>query len=629
MKFVFKDIAEENRLIRNRVYFAAAVIILLLSFIVLRLAYLQVVQRDHYATLSQNNRVKVLPIPPIRGLIYSRDGVLLAENQPAFSLEVIPERVEDMKSLISRLSGIIAIEDADIKRFHRELREKRHFDSIPLRYNLNEQEVARFSVNSHDFPGVEVFARPYRRYPLKELTSHVIGYVGRIDEDDLEKLDQSNYLGTTHIGKLGIEKAYEEILHGKVGHQQVETNAQGRIVRVLEKTAPEPGQNIYLSLDISLQKAAMAALDDRRGAVVAMDPNNGDILAIVSSPGYDPNPFVNGIDFKSYQALLKSSDTPLVNRALQGKYPPGSTIKPFLGAVALAYGVRTPEETTWCPGWFSLKGHTHRYRDWKKGGHGHVDLNYAIMQSCDVYYYTLANDLGIERLHDGLAAFGFGKLTHIDIGDESTGLVPSPEWKRRVYHQPWYQGETLIAGIGQGSVLATPVQLATATAALANNGQLFVPHLASETRDPITGRKKILEHDPPHQVVFYNAGTWEKIRKAMEDVVHGPRGTARRVGLNAEYRFAGKTGTAQVIGISQDEEYKKEEIPEEFQDHALFIAFAPVENPRIAISVVVENGGSGSGTAAPIARELLDHYLLDENNRLTDGRTIPGATTAH
>ena len=629
VKFVFKDIAEENRLIRSRVYFAAAVIILLLAFILLRLAYLQVVQQDHYATLSQNNRVKVLPIPPIRGLIYSRDGILLAENQPAFSLEVIPERVDDMGSLIQRIAGIITIEDTDIKRFHRELREKRHFDSIPLRYNLNEQEVARFSVNSHNFPGVEVFARPYRRYPLKELTSHIVGYVGRIDEDDLENLDLSNYLGTTHIGKLGIEKAYEEILHGKVGHQQVETNAQGRIVRVLEKTLPEPGKNIYLSLDVSLQKAAMTALEGRRGAIVAIDPDNGDVLALASSPGYDPNPFVNGIDFKSYQALLKSTDTPLVNRALQGKYPPGSTIKPFLGAVALAYGIRNPTDTTWCPGWFSLKGHTHRYRDWKKGGHGHVDLNYAIMQSCDVYYYTLANDLGIERLHDGLAAFGFGKSTGIDIGDEAAGLVPSPEWKRRVYNQPWYQGETLIAGIGQGSVLTTPVQLAMATAALANNGRLLTLHLASATRDPISGHKQMLEHAPDHQVPFYDEAIWETIRKAMEAVVHGARGTARRSGLNAEYRFAGKTGTAQVIGISQNEEYKKSEIPEEFQDHALFIAFAPVENPVIALSVVVENGGSGSGTAAPIARKLLDHYLLGKDNRLTNGRTIPGSAPAH
>lgn len=629
MKFVFKDIAEENRLIRSRVYFAAAVIILLLGFILLRLAYLQVVQQDHYTTLSQNNRVKVLPIPPIRGLIYSRDGILLADNQPAFSLEVIPESVEDMESTIDRLAGFIAIQDADIKRFYRELREKQHFDSIPLRYNLSEQEVARFAVNSYDFPGVEVFARLHRRYPLKGITSHVVGYVGRIDEDDLKILDRSNYLGTTHTGKLGIEKAYEEILHGKVGHQQVETNAQGRIVRVLERTAPQPGRNIYLTLDVSLQKAAMDALEGKRGAIVAIDPGNGDVLALASAPGYDPNPFVNGIDFRSYQDLLNSRDTPLVNRALQGKYPPGSTIKPFLGAVALAYGIRKRDETTWCPGWYSLKGHSHRYRDWKKGGHGHVALDYAIVQSCDVYFYDMANDLGIQRLHNGLTDFGFGSVTGIDIGGESSGLVPSAEWKRRVYHQPWYQGETLIAGIGQGSLLTTPLQLAAATATLANDGRMIAPHLVYETRDPITGRKHVLEHNNSNRVSFYRPGIWQTIGKAMEAVVHGDRGTARRSGLNAEYRFAGKTGTAQVIGIAQDEVYREEEIPEEFQDHALFIAFAPVEKPLIALAVVVENGGSGSGTAAPIARQLLDHYLTGKDYRLTDGRTIPGTTPAH
>lgn len=629
MKFVFKDIAEENRLIRSRVYFTAAVIILLLGFLLLRLAYLQVVQQDHYTTLSQNNRVKILPIPPIRGLVYSRDGVLLADNQPAFSLEVIPERVEDLESTIDRLAGFIAVQDLDIKRFYRELREKQHFNSIPLRYNLSEQEVARFSVNSHDFPGVEVFARPHRRYPLKDITSHVIGYVSRIDEDDLKRLDRSNYLGTTHIGKLGIEKAYESILHGKVGHQQVETNAQGRIVRVLERTAPQPGQNIYLTLDVSLQKAAMEALDGKRGAIVAIDPDNGDVLALASTPGYDPNPFVNGIDFKSYKELLDSRYTPLVNRALQGKYPPGSTIKPFLGAVALAYGVRTRDETTWCPGWYSLKGHSHRYRDWKKGGHGHVSLDYAIIQSCDVYFYDLANDLGIERLHNGLAGFGFGSITGIDIGGESSGLVPSAEWKRRVYHQPWYQGETLIAGIGQGSVLTTPLQLAAATATLANDGRMIIPHLAYETRDPITGRKHVLKHSNGNRVSFYRPDIWQTIEKAMESVVHGDRGTARRSGLNAEYRFAGKTGTAQVIGIAQDEEYSQEDIPEEYQDHALFIAFAPVEKPLIALSVLVENGGSGSRTAAPIARQLLDHYLAGKDNRISDGRTIPGTAPAH
>ena len=610
LKFSFKDNIEESRLIKRRIFVAAGIVILLMSLLLLRLFTLQMIKHEHFITLSQNNRVKVLPIPPIRGLIYSRDGILLAENQPAFSLEIIPEQVENMDEVIKSLAKIVSIQEEDTRRFYKLLKEKRRHDSVPLRYNLDETEVANFAVNNHLFPGVEVVARPYRRYPLKDITSHVIGYVGRIDDNDMAQLDSSNYLGTTHIGKLGIEKTYESLLHGRVGHQQVEVNAQGRVIRVLERTAPEPGKNIYLSLDISLQKVAVEALKDKRGAIVAIDPTNGDVLALVSSPGYDPNPFVNGIDSKSYRALLESKSTPLINRALQGKYPPGSVIKPFLGAVALAYGVRTTEESTWCPGWYSLKGHEHRYRDWKKGGHGHVNLINAIVQSCDVYYYSLANDLGINRLHDGLVSFGFGEKTGIDISGESAGLAPSAEWKRKVYNQPWYQGETLIAGIGQGSVLTTPIQLAMATAALANRGKIISPHLAYETRDPITNQVQILDHALPHQVGFQDTGIWDHITEAMTDVVHGAYGTARKSGIGAKYKFAGKTGTAQIIGIAQNEEYKKEDIAEEFHDHALFIAFAPVESPRIAVAIIVENGGSGSGAAAPIARILFDHYLL-------------------
>lgn len=585
-------------------------IIFMISLLFLRLINLQMVKHDHFITLSQNNRVKVLPIPPIRGLIYSRDGVLLAENQPVFSLEIIPEQVQNMENTIQALTRIVSIQEEDIRRFQKLLKEKRRHDSVPIRLNLDENEVANFAVNNHLFPGVEVVARPYRLYPLKDITSHIIGYVGRIDDKDMEQLDTSNYLGTTHIGKLGIEKAYEDLLHGQVGHQQVEVNAQGRVIRIMERTAPEPGKNIYLSLDISLQRLAVETLKDKRGAIVAVDPSNGDVLAMVSSPGYDPNPFVNGIDSKSYRALLESSSTPLINRALQGKYPPGSVIKPFLGAVALAYGVRTSEESTWCPGWYSLKGHSHRYRDWKKEGHGHVNLNYAIVQSCDVYYYSLANDLGINRLHDGLANFGFGEKTGIDISGESTGLLPSAEWKRRVYNQPWYQGETLIAGIGQGAVLTTPVQLAMATAALASQGKIVSPHLAYEARDPITDQIQILDRPQAQQISFHDPAIWTHIIEAMTDVVHGDRGTARRSGAGAQYKFAGKTGTAQVIGIAQNESYKKEDIAEEFHDHALFVAFAPVEQPKIALAIIVENGGSGSGTAAPIARILFDYYLL-------------------
>jgi len=616
LKFTLKDIEEESRLVRLRVYTAAAVIILLVLVLVARLFYLQVVRHEHFTTLSQSNRVKVLPIAPIRGLIFSRDEVLVADNQPSFSLELIPEQIDNLDKTIGQLSRLINIDEESISRFKKLRSGKRRFESIPLKFKLSEDEVARFSVERHKFPGVEVIARPYRYYPEKSDLVHVLGYVSRIDEKDLQEIDESDYLGTSHIGKLGVEKAYEDVLHGRVGHQQVEVNVQGRIIRVLERTPPEPGHNIYLTLDLSLQSAASNIMQGKRGAIVAIDPNNGDILALVSSPAYDPNPFVNGIDSKSYKALLSARDTPLINRALNGKYPPGSTIKPFLGIAALTTGVREASDTTWCKGWYSLKGHSHRYRDWKKTGHGHVDLNYAIMQSCDVYFYTLAHDLGITRLNKALTNFGFGTKTGIDIGGESTALAPSIEWKRRVLNLPWYPGETLITGIGQGYVLATPLQLAVATAALANHGKRIYPRLVNKTSDPISGEFTTLSLATPNYVSDYKKEYWDYIIQAMEDVVHGARGTARRSGANAAYRFAGKTGTSQLFSIGQDEKYDKDNVPEHLRDHALFIAFAPVEAPKIALVVVVENGGGGSSIAAPIARQLLDHYLLDESGNL-------------
>lgn len=616
LNFTLKDTEEESRLIRLRVYSAVVIIILLVMVLVARLFYLQVIRHDHFITLSQSNRVKVLPIAPIRGLIFSRDNVLLADNQPSFSLELIPEQIDNLDKTIGQLSRLIDIDEDSISRFKKLRREKRRFESIPLKFNLSEGEVARFSVERHKIPGAKVIARPYRYYPEKSGLVHALGYVARIDEKDLQNIDESDYLGTTHIGKLGVEKAYENILHGRVGHQQVEVNAQGRIIRVLERTPPEPGQNIYLTLDLSLQTAASKIMQGKRGSIVAMDPDNGDILAFVSSPAYDPNPFVNGIDSKSYKVLLSSRDTPLINRALNGKYPPGSTVKPFLGIAALMFGVRNTDEAIWCRGWYTLRGHDHRYRDWKKGGHGHVDLNYAIMQSCDIYFYTLAHDLGITKLNRALTNFGFGVKTGIDIGGESAALVPSIDWKRSALNQPWYPGETLIAGIGQGYVLATPLQLVTATAALANHGKRVLPRLVYKISDPISGESTLLPVATPTYVVGYKQEHWDFVIQAMQDVVHGPRGTARRSGANAAYRFAGKTGTSQLFGIGQDVKYEKDKVPEHLRDHALFIAFAPVEAPKIALAIIVENGGSGSSTAAPIARKLLDHYLLDESGNL-------------
>ena len=611
-QFTLKNTDQEMRLVRGRIDMAGALVFFLAVILLLRVFYLQVVQHEHFTTLSQHNRVRIEPIAPIRGLIFSSDGVLLADNRPSFSLEVIPELIDDIDETVRALTGFVRIEEQDIRRFKEQLKRKRRFENIPLRLNLSDEEVARVAVNRHLFPGVDVVAGLNRYYPLGMDLAHTIGYVGRINEEELTTLDTSNYSATTHIGKLGVEKAYEGLLHGQVGYRQVEVNAQGRVIRVLERTPPKPGSNIYLTLDVSLQNLAVQALAGKRGAIVAIQPDSGGVLAMVSSPSYDPNPFVNGIDAYSYRQLLASKNAPLLNRALQGKYPPGSTIKPFLGLAALEYGIRESGEVSWCPGWYMLKGSTHRYRDWKKEGHGESNLISAIAQSCDVYFYKLAHDLGIERIYAGLLRFGFGEKTGIDIGSETSGLIPSREWKRKAYGQAWFPGETLISGIGQGASLITPVQLATATAAIATRGRLMRPHLLSEVRD--SSSEQIIAEDQglvSRSVNLVQSKHWDEIIHSMTEVVHGLHGTARGVGLNASYQFAGKTGTAQVVAIAQGEEYEEEAVAEEHRDHALFIAFAPVEAPIIALAIIVENAGSGSSSAAPIARELFDHYLQD------------------
>ena len=611
-KLVFRDSDQELRLIRGRILFTGIAVLVLMLFILSGIFYLQVVQHDHFTTLSQSNRVKIVPIAPTRGLIFSRDKVLLADNRSSFSLELTPEHIPDLDATIAGLRKIITIDDASVQRFKERMRKNRRFEEIPLRFNLSDEEVARVSVNLHRFPGVEVEARLNRYYPLGEILAHTVGYVGMIDENELAELDKSNYSATSHIGKIGVEKAYEKQLHGQVGYQQVEVNAQGRVIRVLDRTPPVPGENIYLTLDVSLQNLAVQALEGKRGAIVAMDPRNGAILAMVSSPSYDPNPFVNGIDVKSYNALLGSKDTPLLNRVLQGKYPPGSTIKPFMAFTALQDGVRSVADETWCPGWYKLKGSSHEYRDWKRGGHGHTDMHKAIAQSCDVYFYDLANDLGIDRIDQGLAQFGFGRRTGIDIGGESNGLLPSRQWKRRALGKPWYPGETLIIGIGQGSTLVTPVQLVVAAAAMANRGHVIKPHVFYQARDALSNQVVTSAATQElNSVVDGNADDWNQVIDAMHDVVQGPHGTARHTSVGANYQYAGKTGTAQVVSIGQNEEYDAAELPEELRDHALFIAFAPLQSPTIAVAIVVENGGSGSSGAAPIARKLFDHYLSE------------------
>ncbi len=602
-----KDKAREGLLLNNRILLAGLFVLLGVGVLFSRMVYLQVMSHEHFRTLSENNRVKIVPEPPIRGLIYDRNGVLLARNQPSYSLEVVPEVVEDMDATLEGLAGILAIEQRDLERFRNLLRRKRSFESVPLRFRLDEAEVARFAVNRHRFPGVDIQARLSRHYPLAETTAHVVGYVGRIDEEELRRVDEANYSGTSHIGKIGVEGSYEGLLHGRVGYRHVESNAQGRQLRVLERIDPRPGQDLYLHLDSGLQRVAMEALGEENGAVVAIEPATGGVLALVSTPGYDPNPFVNGIDVASYRALNRSPDRPLFNRALRGQYPPGSTVKPLFALAGLDYDIELAHSHTFCRGWFQLPNSSHRYRDWKRGGHGRVDLNWAIQRSCDVYFYEMALHLGIDRMHEFMTRFGFGRPTGIDIGGEVSGLMPSREWKRAARNQAWFPGETLITGIGQGFMLATPLQLAVSTAIIANRGHFLAPRVVQAVGQG--GDISALGEEEVSRVRLDDPEDWEEVVQAMVDVVHAPRGTARRIAEGMGYRMAGKTGTAQVFSLGQDEEYEAEEVEKRLRDHALFVAFAPVGDPRIAVAVLVENGGGGSSTAAPIARTVVDHYL--------------------
>ncbi len=606
--FQLNDYRHEWRLFGRRALVAGLFVVLALGAIFGRLVYLQVFRHDHFTTLAQDNRVKVVPLPPTRGLIYDRNGLLLAYNRPAYNLEIVPEKVEDLDDTLDRLARIIDLRPTDLERFHKVRRQHRRFESIPVKLDISDEEAALFAVNQHQFPGVSIRARLTRTYPLGAPLAHVLGYVGRISLEDLERIDTSNYAGTTYIGKIGVERAYEEILHGKVGFQQVEVNALGKTVRVLNEIPPQPGKSLRLHLDSRLQTVALEAFEDYNGAAVALDPRNGAVLALVSKPGYDPNPFVGGIGSDAYRALRSDPDKPLFNRAVKGTYPPGSTIKPFMGLAGLELGVISPGTRKFCPGFFQLPGHDHKYRDWKKGGHGMTDLDKAITESCDVFFYQLAHETGIDRLHQYLSQFRFGARTGIDLVGEQKGILPSREWKKKRYGQVWFPGETVIMGIGQGYFQATPLQLAAATAAIANGGHYYEPRLVAALVDEATDE---VEPVPPtmHEIPVRNEIDWDEVRRAMVHVVEGPRGTARRI-RNPHYRIAGKTGTAQVFSVAQDAEYNEEEIAFHMRDHALFVAYAPVEDPRIAVAVVVENGGHGGAVAAPIAKKIMDAWLL-------------------
>lgn len=600
-----KDPSAEAELYQGRAVFAIVVIALVFTVVLSRYVYLQVFQYQRFKTESDNNRVHVQSLAPKRGLIYDRKGRLLAENISSESLVLVRERVPDLEDTLARLQQLLSIDDEDIEDFRRRLKRQRPFEEVPLLFNLDQQQIAKVAVNIHTLPGVEIQAQLVRHYPHGELFGHVIGYVGRINEREQKTLDPENYSATYSIGKLGVERYYESQLHGQVGYQNVETDVRGRILRVLDQIDPVPGNDLHLHLDVDLQRAGYETLAGRRGSVVAMNVKNGGLLAVVSSPSYDGNLFVNGISSKDYAALRDSPDLPLFNRSLQGQYPPASTVKPVIGMAGLHYGTVTPKTTVRDPGWYQLPNDTRFYRDWKREGHAaRINLSDSIIESCDVYFYDLAYKLGIDKIHEFMTSFGYGVPTGVDLTSERSGLMPSKAWKKRVHNLPWFPGETLNIGIGQGYMLATPMQLAAATVVLANKGQWIQPRVLRKMGDlePLPVRRDTLDVDPAH---------WAVIEKAMFDVVHGVHGTARAASRGMAYDMAGKTGTAQVVGIAQGEKYDSEALAKRKRDHALYIGYAPADDPQIAVAVVIENGEKSS-EAVKVARAVMDAYLLNE-----------------
>lgn len=599
----------ERALFQRRVWFAFATIIVFTVSLLAQLFNLQIIRHAHYSTLSDGNRMRIEPVAPTRGLILDRNGEVLADNRPSFTLELVPEQVADIEAALSALGDIIEIRPQDLDRFRAQIRRQRRFEAVPVRFQLNDDEVAAFAVNRHRFPGVDVRATLARRYPYGATAAHVTGYVGAISEADLAGVEAAAYSGTTHFGKTGIELTFEGELLGQVGYRQIETNAQGRLLRVVDYTPPQPGADITLTLDIRLQRAAEEALGDYAGSIVAIDPRNGEVLALVSRPGFDPNLFVDGIDPAAFRALERDTRRPLFNRALRGRYPPGSTVKSFLGLAALLDGTPLAEQSLWCQGWFQLPGGERRYRDWERDGHGRVDLHRSVVESCDVYFYQLALELGVDRMHRYLTAAGFGVPTGIDMVGELVGLVPSREWKRATMNQSWFPGETVIFGIGQGYMLSTPLQLAHSSALTANRGIAWRPHLRrSLTRSD--GTTEAVEPQQSTTLAPERRTEWDAIVSSLVDVVHAPRGSARAVAPRG-WRMAGKTGTAQVYSLSQDDDERIDPltIAEHLRDHALFIGFAPVDEPTLAIAVVVEHGGSGGRVAAPVARQVMDAWM--------------------
>lgn len=599
-----KNHSQEYRLFLMRSYLLALGMIILAILLFARLFFLQVILQHRYKTLSTQNHMTVVPLPPNRGLITDRHGVLLAENVPVFNLEIVPERVKHMRATLDELRKLISISDEDILSFQRLRRQHHRYDPIPLRVKLSPEEVAIIAVNQFRLPGVAVNARLMRHYPLGQPFAHVLGFVGRINTKELHHVESANYAATHYIGKVGIEKYYESSLHGSTGYEQAEIDASGKIIRVVKRVPPVPGQTLELTIDSKLQQAADKALGDHRGAVVALDPHNGEVLAMVSKPSYDPNLFVMGISQKAFNELAESRERPLYNRAIRGQYPPASTIKPLLALHALDEAIVTPDERIYDPGWFKLPHTKHMYHDWKRSGHGWIGILKAITVSCDTYFYHLGQLLGIKRIDDIFERYGLGQATGIDMGEEVPGLVPTPEWKRQSRNSNWFTGDTLISAIGQGYVLSTPVQLAEASGAIALRGLRYQPHLLKTRHLPNQDSIDTPIIELP-SVVLQHGWVWDLVIEAMHDVVRRRHGTGRRFGRDAPYTVAVKTGTAQVFSLLKHRYKNNEEIPEFLRDHSVFIAFAPVNKPKIALAIVIEN----SPDAPRVARKVLDHFF--------------------
>lgn len=615
----------EANLFARRAFIALMAVTAMLLLLFSKAYNLQVSSYEKYQTRSNSNRIKLLPVAPNRGLIYDRNGVLLADNKPIYSIEIIPEQVEDLSQTVGEISELLDISQDHQAKFFNALRSKRRFKPIELKSRLSEQQVALFSVNQHKFPGVFIDARLKRYYPFADLTTHSLGYVARINRRDAIKLEEQgkdeNYAATRNIGKLGLEKYYQDELHGEVGHQEVEINNQGRVIRTLDFTPPKPGKDLTLTLDIELQMVAKRALAGHRGAIVAIDPRDGGVLAMYSNPAYDGNLFVHGISSKNYNKLLKSRHRPLINRTVQG-YPPASTIKPLLALTGLEEGIVTPETEIYDPGFYQLKGVENKRRDWKRWGHGKVNLTKSLEQSCNVYYYDLSFKLGITRIARMMEKFGFGDYTGIDIHEENSAIMPSVEWKRARYNQPWYTGETLSVGIGQSFWTVTPLQLAQSISILVNRGDIKVPHLVKaktsyDQVNPETGERTSIfeevpvDHKPP--IVLKDNKNWEIVLDAMHNTVQKKGATGYNAFKGHTYDAAGKTGSAQTANLAQDEKYVAEDTVESQRDNAMFVAFAPYENPEIVVAVAIENvaKGGGAANAAPVARQILDQYFGD------------------